>query len=52
MKPHSGAEFFFARSIIRGAYIVPDFNERGDFFVDDLIDSDMFLRMGMLNAEL
>lgn len=51
-KPRSKAEFFFAQSIIRGAYIVPDFGERGDFFVGDLIDADMFLRMEMLRTQL
>lgn len=44
-KPRSKTEFFHAKSIICGAYIVPDFDEKGDFFVDDLIDADMFLRM-------
>jgi hypothetical protein len=42
--------FFFVQSIIHGVYIVPDFEEQGDFFVDDLIDEDMFLRMEMLHT--
>jgi hypothetical protein len=29
---------------------VPDFEEQGDFFVDDLIDEDMFLQMEMLHT--
>src|ERR1700691_4784446 len=45
MKPCSKAEFFFAQSIIQGAYIVLDFDKQGDFFVDDLIDANMFLQI-------
>jgi hypothetical protein len=49
-KPCSKTEFFFVQSIIHGVYIVPDFEEQGDFFVDDLIDEDMFLQMEMLHT--
>ena len=51
-KPRSKAEFFFAQSVIWGAYIVPDFDEHRDFFVDDLIDADMFLQMEGLGTWL
>ncbi|KAI0374197.1 hypothetical protein BV20DRAFT_1041702 [Pilatotrama ljubarskyi] len=32
-------------SIIRGAFVVPDFETRGDYFVVDSVDGDMFLRL-------
>ncbi|EFI26693.1 hypothetical protein CC1G_15464 [Coprinopsis cinerea okayama7 len=43
--PRPRAEFFFARSIVRGAVLVA-VNERNiDFLVFDVTDSDMFLRV-------
>lgn len=38
------AEFFFARSIIRGAVIFPAYDEETDYVVFDIADTDMFLR--------
>ncbi|KAK7059249.1 hypothetical protein R3P38DRAFT_3303349 [Favolaschia claudopus] len=32
-------------SIVRGAFIVPDFSRKGDYLVVDIIDADMFLRL-------
>jgi hypothetical protein len=39
-----GYEIVFARSIIRGALIVADRKKEGDFFIMDLVDTDMFSR--------
>ncbi|KAI0739985.1 hypothetical protein C8Q80DRAFT_1222134 [Daedaleopsis nitida] len=47
-RTRSRAEFFSVHSIVRGALLVPDFGKDGDFFVDDLVDTDMFLRMKKL----
>ncbi|KAI0741275.1 hypothetical protein C8Q80DRAFT_1259743 [Daedaleopsis nitida] len=49
-RTRSRAEFFSIHSIVRGALLVPDFGKEGDFLVDDLIDTDMFLRMKKLAA--
>ena len=38
------AEFFFARSIIRGAVIFPAYDEEKDSVLFDILDTDMFLR--------
>ncbi|KAK7021668.1 hypothetical protein R3P38DRAFT_3397032 [Favolaschia claudopus] len=38
-------EFISVHSIVRGAFVVPDFSRRGDFLVVDIIDADMFLRL-------
>jgi hypothetical protein len=35
-------------SIVRGALLVEDADNQGDYFVVDTIDGDMFLRMGTL----
>ncbi|KAI0754076.1 hypothetical protein C8Q80DRAFT_1296322 [Daedaleopsis nitida] len=42
----SGTIFIHAESIVRGAYIIPDFGDAAhrDYFVVDVIDDDMFLR--------
>ena len=39
-------EFVFARSIIRGAPLIPDFDRQGDYLVMDVVDhtGDLFLR--------
>jgi hypothetical protein len=39
-------EFIFARTIIRGAPMIQDFNKLGDFYVMDVADhtGDLFLR--------
>ncbi|KAI0749834.1 hypothetical protein C8Q80DRAFT_1269641 [Daedaleopsis nitida] len=47
-RARSRAEFFSVHSIIRGVLLVPDFGKKGDYFVHDLIDGDMFLRMKRL----
>lgn len=43
----TSSEFVPLRSIVRGALLVPDFDEQcaGEFIVVDVIDSDMFLRV-------
>ena len=38
------AEFFFARSIIRGAVIFPAYDEKKDSVLFDILDTDIFLR--------
>ncbi|KAK6984340.1 hypothetical protein R3P38DRAFT_3332873 [Favolaschia claudopus] len=38
-------EFISVHSIVRGAFIVPDFSRKGDYLVVDIIDADMFLRL-------
>lgn len=38
------SEFIPLQSIIRGALLVPDFGNYRDFFLVDLVDTDMFLR--------
>ncbi|KAG2090404.1 uncharacterized protein F5147DRAFT_748245 [Suillus discolor] len=43
------AEFFSVRSIIRGAFLVPDGSN--DYIVVDTVDTDMFLRVKALHLE-
>ncbi|KAG1865546.1 hypothetical protein DFJ58DRAFT_838652 [Suillus subalutaceus] len=44
-RPLASTEFITLHSVIRGALLVPDFaSTRGDFFLVDYVDSDMFLR--------
>jgi hypothetical protein len=43
-RPECEAEFFFARSIIRGAVIFPAYDEETDYMVFNIADTDMFLR--------
>ena len=43
-RPEYEAEFFFARSIIRGAVIFPAYDKETDYMVFDIADTDMFLR--------
>lgn len=38
-------EFFFAHSIIRGAVALPVKEDGEDFFIFDILDSNMFLRV-------
>ncbi|KAG1870704.1 hypothetical protein DFJ58DRAFT_713928 [Suillus subalutaceus] len=43
-RPLASTEFITLHSVIRGALLVPDFaSTRGDFFLVDYVDSDMFL---------
>ncbi|KAJ6451798.1 hypothetical protein C8R45DRAFT_1057103 [Mycena sanguinolenta] len=44
-KPRHASEFIPVRSIIRGAVVVPDSKKSGDFFVMDVLEGDMFLRL-------
>lgn len=39
------AEFFPARSIIRGAFVVPTNEKADEYFVVDVVDTDMFIRI-------
>ncbi|EPQ59138.1 hypothetical protein GLOTRDRAFT_103193 [Gloeophyllum trabeum ATCC 11539] len=39
------SEFISLETIVRGAFVAPDFNRSGDFFPVDVIDGDMFLRL-------
>jgi len=40
----ASSEIITLRSIIRGALVVPDFANDGDYFLCNYIDGDMFLR--------
>ena len=44
-RPPKNAEFISVHSIIRGVRLVQDFAKEGDFFVHDLVDDDIFLRI-------
>ena len=44
------SEFIFLDSMIRGALVVEDYDTENQFFVVDVVDSDMFLRMQELLA--
>ncbi|KAG1799033.1 uncharacterized protein HD556DRAFT_1231771 [Suillus plorans] len=44
-RPAASSEFITLHSIIRGALLVPDFDNNGDYFLVDYIDTDMFLRV-------
>ncbi|TFK32476.1 hypothetical protein BDQ12DRAFT_773340 [Crucibulum laeve] len=44
-QPQINAEFFSLHSIKRGVCLAPGFERDGDFFVIDVIDTDMFLRV-------
>jgi hypothetical protein len=43
-RPVKSAEFFFARSIIRGTVIFPAYDEEKDSVLFDILDTDTFLR--------
>ncbi|KDQ16697.1 hypothetical protein BOTBODRAFT_97965, partial [Botryobasidium botryosum FD-172 SS1] len=45
VKEEKKTQFILIENIIRGAYISPDFGQEGLFFVNDLMDYDMFLRL-------
>ena len=45
LKKLKKTELIFARSIIRGAVLLPAGDTDGDFIVFDLIESDMFMRI-------
>jgi hypothetical protein len=46
VRARRNVEFIFARTLIRGAPLVQDFEKEGDFFVMDVVDhtGDLFLR--------
>ncbi|KAG2156018.1 uncharacterized protein EDB93DRAFT_1239132 [Suillus bovinus] len=44
-RPAASSEFITLHSIIRGALLVPDFDNNGDYFLVDYTDTDMFLRI-------
>ena len=44
-QPRGTPEFIDARSIIRGVVLVPTFEKDGDYFVFDVLDADMFIRI-------
>ncbi|KAG1870895.1 hypothetical protein F4604DRAFT_1583497 [Suillus subluteus] len=44
-RPAASSEFITLHSIIRGALLVPDFDNHGDYFLVDYVDTDMFLRV-------
>jgi hypothetical protein len=41
----ASAEFVDARSIIRGVVLVPTFEKDDDYFVFDVLDADLFMRI-------
>ncbi|KAJ7765259.1 hypothetical protein B0H16DRAFT_1310292 [Mycena metata] len=44
-KARQAAEFISVHSIVRGAVLVPDSERDGDYFIMDVVEGDMFLRM-------
>jgi hypothetical protein len=44
-KPRRSAEFVDARSIIRGVLLVPTFGQDTDYYVFDVLDADIFMRV-------
>ncbi|KAF7337221.1 hypothetical protein MSAN_02274500 [Mycena sanguinolenta] len=44
-RERSKCEFISVHSIIRGALLAPDFDKRGDYFVVDIVDADMYFRL-------
>lgn len=49
-RPLASSEFISLQSIVRGALLVPDYDNNGDFFLVDLVDTDMFLRAKSLRS--
>ena len=49
MRPRSQCEVIPLRAIIRGALLVMDPKYRGDYFVIDTIDTDMYLRVAAMD---
>ena len=43
-RPVEKVEFFFARSIVRGAVVFPAYDDDKDSILFDILDTDMFLR--------
>lgn len=44
-KPRGFAEFVDARSIIRGVVLFPTFEQHTDYFIFDVLDEDIFMRV-------
>ncbi|KAJ7086268.1 hypothetical protein C8R44DRAFT_650957 [Mycena epipterygia] len=44
-RPRQKSEFISVHSILRGALLAPDFANKGDSLVVDIVDADMFLRL-------
>lgn len=49
-QPLPSCRFVSVHCIIRGAMLVPDQENYGDYFVVDTVDTDMFLRMKTVKA--
>ncbi|KAJ6616145.1 hypothetical protein B0H10DRAFT_1800154 [Mycena sp. CBHHK59/15] len=47
-KPRKDAEIISAHSIVRGALLAPDFDSADEFFVVDIADTDISLRLKSL----
>jgi hypothetical protein len=45
MRPRGDAMFISVRSICRGAFLVPENSNNGDYLVVDVVDTDMFLHI-------
>jgi hypothetical protein len=44
-KPRKQAEFISAHSIVRGILLAPDFNTVGEYFIVNIADTDVSLRL-------
>lgn len=44
-RQRKNSEFISVHSIIRGAFLVPDFGVKGDYLAVDVVDADMFFRL-------
>ncbi|KAG1793018.1 hypothetical protein EV424DRAFT_1548534 [Suillus variegatus] len=49
-RPLASSEFISLQSIVHGALLVPDYDNNGDFFLVDLVDTDMFLHAKSLRS--
>lgn len=49
-RPREETELVSIHSFVRGALLVPDFDTEGDYFVFDVLDGDMFLRVKFTQA--
>ena len=49
---HMQYEIIPLHSIIRGAYIIPDYEHDDEYLIVDTIDADMFLRLKSLVTEV
>ena len=50
-RPRMSSEFFSVESIVRGAALVEDHTQPGDYLVIDTIDTDMFLRIQKMHQD-